>query len=108
MYNPETYSTDNNSVVITSNDPEDSLVSVSLVGHSEAPVISIEPDSYDFENVLVGCDDDLDVTVSNIGNVDLTIDQIDYYVTYPADFDIEEYEDWVLGHIGEPEYLGDK
>jgi hypothetical protein len=93
MYNPETHSTDNNSVVIVSDDPEDSLVSVSLVGDSEAPVISIEPDSYDFENVLVGCDDDLNVTVSNIGNVDLTIDQINYYVTYPADFAIEEYED---------------
>ena len=22
--------------------------------------------------------------------------------------DIEEYEEWVLGHIGEPEYLGDR
>ena len=93
MYNPETYSADNNSVVITSDDPEDSSVAVPLTGDSEAPVISIDPDSYDFENVLVGCDDNLDVTVSNIGNVDLTIDQIDYYVTYPADFAIEEYED---------------
>lgn len=102
MYNPETYSTDNNSVVITSDDPEDGFVSVPLVGDSEAPVISIDPDSYDFENVLVGCDDDLDVTISNVGNVDLTIDQISYYVTYPADFAIEEYEDiygplpWIL------------
>ena len=24
------------------------------------------------------------------------------------DVDIEEYEDWVLGHIGEPEYLGER
>ena len=24
------------------------------------------------------------------------------------DVDIEEYEDWVSGHIGEPEYLGDR
>ena len=27
---------------------------------------------------------------------------------FSNDVDIEEYEDWVLGHIGEPEYLGDR
>ena len=102
MYNPETHSTDNNSVVIVSDDPEDNFVSVDLTGDSESPVISIEPDSYDFENVLVGCDENLDITVSNIGNVDLTINQIDYFVSYPADFSIEDYENiygplpWVL------------
>jgi len=102
MYNPETHSADKNSVVIVSDDPDDGFVSVTLTGDSEAPVINIEPDSYDFENVLVGCDDDLDITISNIGNVDLTINQIDYYISYPADFSIEDYEDvygplpWVL------------
>ena len=24
------------------------------------------------------------------------------------DRDVPDYEDWVLGHIGEPEYLGDR
>ena len=28
--------------------------------------------------------------------------------TFSNDIDIEEYEEWVLGHIGEPEYLGDR
>jgi len=102
MYNPETHSADNNSVIIVSDDPDDGFVSVTLTGDSEAPVINIEPDSYDFENVLVGCDEDLDITISNIGNVDLTISQVDYYVSYPADFSIEDYENtygpmpWVL------------
>ncbi len=27
---------------------------------------------------------------------------------FSNDVDIEEYEDWVLGHIGEPEYLGER
>ena len=27
---------------------------------------------------------------------------------FSNDIDIEEYEEWVLGHIGEPEYLGDR
>ena len=27
---------------------------------------------------------------------------------FSNDIDIEEYEEWALGHIGEPEYLGDR
>jgi hypothetical protein len=27
---------------------------------------------------------------------------------FSNDIDIEDYEDWVSGHIGEPEYLGDR
>mgnify|MGYP003140236744 CR=1 FL=1 len=27
---------------------------------------------------------------------------------FSNDVDNEDYEDWVLGHIGEPEYLGDR
>ena len=29
-------------------------------------------------------------------------------IPFSNDIDIEEYEEWVLGHIGEPEYLGDR
>ena len=72
------------------------------MGDGSAPVISIEPESFDSESVLVGCEESLDVTITNIGDVELVIDQIDYFVTYPADFAIENYEDtygtlpWIL------------
>ena len=101
-YNPETYETNSNYVSIFSNDPNDYDVPVTLLGDGSAPVISIEPESFDFESVLVGCEESLDVTITNIGDVELVIDQIDYFVTYPADFAIENYEDtygtlpWIL------------
>ena len=42
------------------------------------------------------------------GSIDKKI-KISYKPQYLAnDIDIEEYEEWVLGHIGEPEYLGDR
>jgi hypothetical protein len=101
-YDPETYETNSNSVYIVSNDYDTPTVPVTLLGDGSAPVISIEPDTFDFESVLVGCEESLDVTVTNIGDVELIIDQIDYFVTYPTDFAIEDYEDvygvlpWIL------------
>jgi len=101
-YNPETYEINSNYVSIFSNDPYDYNVPVTLLGDGSAAVISIEPESFDFESVLVGCEESLDVTITNIGDVELVIDQIDYFVTYPADFAIENYEDtygalpWIL------------
>ena len=101
-YDPETYETNSNSVSILSNDYETPTVPVTLVGDGSAPVISVEPETFDFESVLIGCEESLDVTITNIGDVELVIDQIDYFVTYPADFAIEDYEDlygvlpWIL------------
>jgi len=101
-YDPETYETNSNSVSILSNDYETPTVPVTLVGDGSAPVISVEPETFDFNSVLVGCEESLDVTITNIGDVELVIDQIDYFVTYPADFAIEDYEDtygalpWIL------------
>ena len=102
-YDPETYETNSNSISVLSNDPDNYEVPVTLLGDGSAPVISIEPETFDFETVLVGCEESLDVILTNIGDVDLVIDQIDYFVTYPADFAIEDYEDmygalpWILG-----------
>ena len=101
-YDPETYETNSNSISVLSNDPNNYEVPVTLLGDGSAPIISIEPETFDFETVLVGCEESLDVTLTNIGDVDLVIDQIDYFVTYPADFAIEDYEDmygalpWIL------------
>lgn len=92
-YNPETSESNSNSVLIRSDDPDDYEFPVALVGDGSAPIISIEPDSFDFESVLVGCEESLDVTITNIGDVELVIDKVDYFVTYPADFSIENYED---------------
>ncbi len=91
-YDPETYETNTNIIYILSDDPDERLVTVSLTGMGDAPVISIDPPEYDFGTALVGCEELLEVNISNIGNVDLLVDRIDYYITYPADLGIEDFE----------------
>ena len=91
-YDPETYEFNNNFVNIYSNDSDEPHIVVELRGSGDAPVINIEPKDYDFGYTLVECEETLDVTVSNIGNADLIIDRIDYFITYPANLAIEDYE----------------
>jgi hypothetical protein len=93
LYNPETYSSDVNSVIITSNDREDSVVSVLLTGDGDAPVIQIEPEEEDMGLTLVGCDAEMEVNISNAGNADLIVTSIDYFVSYPTDFSIDFIEE---------------
>ena len=101
-YDPETHEDNNNAVQIFSNDPDDYEAYVWIDGSGDAPVISIEPEEYAFGNILVGCEEVLEIAVSNTGNVDLIIDRVDYYITYPADLGIYNFEDtygplpWVL------------
>ena len=91
-YDPNTYESNQNKVVIVSSDPRDYESYVHLGGSGDAPVININPPEYDFGNILVGCEKRVDVTISNTGNVQLIIDQIDYFITYPADLGIYDFE----------------
>ena len=101
-YDPETYEFNDNAIRIVSNDPDEHDSYVWVDGSGDAPVIDIDPLEYDFGNTLVGCEEIVEVTVSNIGNVDLIIDRIDYFITFPADLGIYDFEStygalpWVL------------
>ena len=101
-YDPVTYEFNENEVIVFSNDPNEHESYVYLDGSGDAPVISISPVQYNFGHTLVGCEEVINVTVSNVGNVDLIIDQIDYFITYPADLGIYDFETaygplpWVL------------
>lgn len=92
-YDPETFQTDLNGINILSNDEDEPLVYIPLDGTGDAPVISITPDRFDFETVLVGCDEDMSVTVGNVGNVDLQILNVEYFSSLPVDFGISGLED---------------
>ena len=102
-YDPVTYEFNHNEIVILSNDPNERESYVYLDGSGDAPVIFIDPIEFDFGNTLVGCEDSIHITVSNVGNVNLIIDQIDYFITYPADLGIYDFETtygplpWILG-----------
>lgn len=92
-YDPLTYEVNFDIVNIISNDEDEPNSSVEVGGSGDAPVITISPDLHDFGSVYLGCDDTLEVEVGNVGNVDLTISDIEYFATLPADFGLEPYED---------------
>ncbi len=101
-YDPITYEVNDNEVIVFSNDPNEYESYVYLDGSGDAPVIFLDPIEYDFGNTLVGCEESIFVTVSNVGNVNLVIEQIDYFITYPADLGIYDFEStygplpWIL------------
>jgi hypothetical protein len=101
-YDPSTYEANYEEVSILSNDEDESEVIVPLNGAGDAPVIQVTPPFYDFGPIFVGCDDGLEILIENIGNVDLNIDDLQYYASLPVDFAIEDYETtegplpWVL------------
>jgi len=91
-YDPNTYATDAGVISIDSNDPDEYRVTVPLDGSGDAPVIWIDPEQFDFGTTLIGCEEPQEIYVWNIGNVDLIIDRIDYFITYPADLGMYDYE----------------
>lgn len=92
-YDPDTFQSDLNGINILSNDEDEPLVHIPLDGSGDAPIILVSPDRFDFETVLVGCEEDMSVTVSNIGNVDLQILDVEYFSSLPVDFGISGLED---------------
>ena len=103
IYNPNTYSSDVGTIQIDSNDPDEWRVEVPITGTGDAPVVWIDPDYYDFGTTLVGCEEAQEIYIWNLGNVDLIVDRIDYFITYPADLGINDYESingplpWTIG-----------
>jgi hypothetical protein len=101
-YDPKTYEDNTDVVSILSNDEDESTVLVPLGGSGDAPVIRVSPEYFDFGTLFLGCDDDLEVSVENIGNTDLEINDVEYFASVPVDFSLEDHElaygplPWVL------------
>jgi hypothetical protein len=90
-YSPLTYSYDGAFIELESNDPDEPLVKILLNGTGSAPIIKVTPDYHDFNLIELGCEDDLTVTIENVGNVDLEISDIDYLANVPADMIIDDF-----------------
>tara|TARA_Y100001963_G_C6789705_1_gene454803 strand:+ start:2951 stop:4558 length:1608 start_codon:yes stop_codon:yes gene_type:complete len=88
-YNPTTYETNFNQVVINSNDPDSGTVKVPLHGQASAPVIEIDPEHHDFGTTYIGCEAETTVGITNVGDSNLTIHDIQYFVSYPPELSIE-------------------
>jgi hypothetical protein len=72
-FRPETAGAVSGHVLIESNDPDEGVVAVELIGTGIAPVIDVAPLAYDFGTLVVGCEDEQPITISNIGNAELVI-----------------------------------
>lgn len=65
-------------VLVHSDDPETPEERVDLAGEGAVPELFIDPDAFDFGADFVGCGDDKQIGLENIGTDDLIIDEIRY------------------------------
>ena len=92
IFDPHTYEFYIANVKVHSNDEEDPTITLPIFGSGDAPVINVTPDAYEFGDVVIGCDDELEVHIENVGNVDLQVSNIDFFASLPVDFAIGDYE----------------
>lgn len=62
--------------VVDSDDEDEPKVPVELLGEGLVPELQIDPDPVDFGDVYVGCDGQVDATLTNVGTDELVISSI--------------------------------
>jgi hypothetical protein len=77
-FGPETAANNIGYVYIDSDDPDTPVAEVQLNGVGIAPVIDVNPGTYDFGMLYVGCDSSQALTISNIGTADLLVDSFSW------------------------------
>ena len=88
-YTPETFETNGAFIEIKSNDEDEPVTNVNLIGYGDAPVMTVEPLEFDYGDISIGCDNEERITIRNNGNMDLIIDSISQMVTQPVDILME-------------------
>lgn len=88
-YTPITYEHNGAVVKVLSNDEEEPEIFVMMEGYGDSPKIDVNPESVDYGNISIGCDNEYRVTVENIGNLDLTISSVTQMTTLPNDIVID-------------------
>jgi hypothetical protein len=91
-YSPGTYEVNTDIISILSNDEDEPEVLIILDGSGDAPIITVTPDYYDFGTIYLGCEDELAITVGNVGNSNLIISDLEYFSSIPDDFSLSDYE----------------
>lgn len=59
--------------VVSSNDAQRPEATVALIGRGLAPELDIQPPDWRFADTPVGCTDDVELILQNVGNADLTL-----------------------------------
>ena len=84
-YIPETYEERYTSIIINSDDPDEGTIIIPVTGFGDAPVIVASPLVSTMSSVEVGCTDETDIEISNIGNIDLEINSFSHFASTPVD-----------------------
>ena len=84
-YIPETYEERYTSIIINSDDPDEGTIVVPVTGFGDAPVIVASPLVSTIPSVEVGCVEETDIEISNIGNIDLEISSFSHFASTPVD-----------------------
>jgi len=100
-FEPETYESNSGEIEIISNDEDERLSLVTLEGYGDAPVMTVTPESFDYGDISIGCDNEERVTITNDGNLPLIIDSVTQMVTQPQDILME------FGSLPEPPWVID-
>ena len=108
-YIPETYESNGGFIEVTSDDPDEPSVRIHLEGYGDAPVMSVEPDSFDYGLISIGCDNEERVTIRNEGNMPLVVENLSQIVNNPVDILMEfgslPPPPWIIDPHGQIDFL---
>ena len=88
-YDPKTFESNGAYIEIASDDPDEPVVRVELVGYGDAPVANVSPLEFNYGDISIGCDNEERLTITNDGNLPLVIENITQMVTQPMDILME-------------------
>jgi hypothetical protein len=88
-YLPITYEHNGAVVKVLSNDEDNPEIFVRLEGYGDAPKIEVNPEYVDYGDISIGCDNEYRVTIKNIGNLELEIEDVIQMTTLPNDINID-------------------
>jgi len=75
-YNPIQDEHIEGTLIVASNDRENPEVAVRLLAEGLAPAVDVSPPSFDFGNMELGCVNQVEITVSNVGRAPLEVFEI--------------------------------
>jgi hypothetical protein len=76
MFEPALANGNTGTALVVSNDEANPEVTVQLIGEGTVPELLLTPEDHDFGEGFIPCDEELVLTLENIGNEDLIVDAI--------------------------------
>ena len=98
-YIPETFESNGGYIEFETDDEDESVLTVTLEGYGDAPVMTVIPESFYYGEISIGCDNEERVTITNDGNMPLLIESIVQMVTQPVDILME------MGSLPDPPWV---